>query len=147
MLLVFSTHLSATWTGNHRNASVIFSYIRISPAPSALKELHTLISIRFMRSWNNNSMCVCMSAQTCVHVCVYIGVWMCAYMSLHMWMCVCVCWYLHKKCSGVYMALHELKAAQFAGPLSTGARHSKSLKRRSLSSWTVSPTRSPPPPN
>ena len=30
----FSTHLSATWTGNHRNASVIFSYNpRISLAP------------------------------------------------------------------------------------------------------------------
>ena len=29
----FSIHLSATWTGNHRNTSVIFSYNpRISPA-------------------------------------------------------------------------------------------------------------------
>ena len=32
----FRTHLSATWTENHRNASVIFSYNpRISPAPRA----------------------------------------------------------------------------------------------------------------
>ena len=32
----FSIHLSVTWTGNHRNASVIFSYNpRISPAPHA----------------------------------------------------------------------------------------------------------------
>ena len=32
----FSIHLSATWTGNHRTASVIFSYNpRISPAPRA----------------------------------------------------------------------------------------------------------------
>ena len=32
----FSIHLSVTWTGNHRNVSVIFSYNpRISPAPHA----------------------------------------------------------------------------------------------------------------
>ena len=32
----FSIHLSVTWTGNHRNVSIIFSYNpRISPAPQA----------------------------------------------------------------------------------------------------------------
>ena len=40
----FSTHLSATWTGNHRNASVIFSYNpRISPVPRARTLLLILI--------------------------------------------------------------------------------------------------------
>ena len=37
----FSTHLAATWTGNHRNTSVIFSYNpRISLSLSTLTLVH-----------------------------------------------------------------------------------------------------------
>ena len=56
----FSTHLLATWTGNHRNASVIFSYNpRISPAPRARTGVTRSYLLCALVVYNDMKNCAC----------------------------------------------------------------------------------------